>query len=78
MIQVKYSDPATRVNSDQIQSTRITGILSGHRPENANLLRGPDHNMAYYWWGGQVSHLENIGEDRSCHRGGQNLGASWE
>ena len=48
MIQVMYSDPATGVNSDQIQATRITGILSGHRPENANLLGGPDENIAYY------------------------------
>ena len=63
MIQVKYSEPATRVYSDQIQATRIAGILSGHRPENANLLGGPDQNIAYYW-GGRVSHLENIREDQ--------------
>ena len=46
MIQEKYSDPATIVNSDQIQATGVTGILSGHRPENVNLLGGPHRNKA--------------------------------
>ena len=52
MIQINYSDPAARVNSDQIQATRITGILSGHRAENANILGGTDQNIAHYWGGG--------------------------
>ena len=64
MIQINYSDPAARVNSDQIQATRITGILSGHRAENANILGGTDQNIAHYWGGGPVSHLENTREDQ--------------
>ena len=35
-------------------------ISSGHRPENANLLGGPDENIAYYW--GDKFHT--IGEDK--------------
>ena len=63
MIQVQYSDPAPRVNSDKIQATRITRILSGHKQKSANLLGGPDQNIAYYWRG-PVSHLKNIMEDQ--------------